>query len=282
MDRPSSGVVGLYGSGIEEGGLVRRFDGRVALITGAAHGIGRATARRLAREGAAIVVADIDADAAEKVVRELTASGAAALAVTCDVTDRPAVQAAVDVAADRFGRLDVLVNNVGVATDTPFENVDEEEWRAQVDPTLNGAVRAIQAALPHLLRAPAGGAVVNVGSVNGLAAFGNEAYSAAKAGLVSLTQNLALRYGRRGVRVNLVAPGTIRTTIWKERLEREPDVLDRMADLYPLGRVGEPDDVAAAIAFLASDDAAWITGTVLRVDGGVLAGHTGFVREVFE
>src|SRR5690606_2919024 len=188
---------------------------------------------------------------------------------------------AVSTTVDRFGGLDVLVNNVGVATDTPFEDVGEEEWRLQVDPTLNGAVRTIQAALPHLLRAKAGGAVVNVGSVNGLAAFGNEAYSAAKAGLISLTQNLALRYGRRGLRVNLVAPGTIRTRVWSQRLDKEPDVLERMAELYPLGRVGEPEDVAAAVAFLASDDAAWITGTVLRVDGGVFAGHTSFVREVF-
>jgi NAD(P)-dependent dehydrogenase (short-subunit alcohol dehydrogenase family) len=260
---------------------VRRFDGRVALITGAAHGIGRATAQRLAREGAAVVVTDVDVDAGEKVVGELTATGAEALCVACDVTDRDSVQAAVSATVDRFGGLDVLVNNVGVATDTPFEDVGEQEWRLQVDPTLNGAVRTTQAALPHLLQAKAGGAVVNVGSVNGLAAFGNEAYSAAKAGLVSLTQNLALRYGRRGLRVNLVAPGTIRTRTWSQRLDKEPDVLERMAQLYPLGRVGEPEDVAAAIAFLASDDAAWITGTVLRVDGGVLAGHTGFVREVF-
>ncbi|MEQ4206628.1 SDR family NAD(P)-dependent oxidoreductase [Actinopolymorpha sp. B9G3] len=261
---------------------MRRFEDRVAFITGAAHGIGRATAQRLAREGASVVVSDIEADAADKVASALAGDGSRALALCCDVARPDQVEAAIAAAVDRFGRLDVLVNNVGVATDTAFEDLGEEEWQRQVDPTLGGAVRCIQAALPHLLAAPGGGAVVSVGSINALAAFGNEAYSAAKAGLVSLTQNLAMRYARRGVRFNLVAPGTVRTRIWERRLAKDPSVLERMTSLYPLGRIGEPEDIAAAIAFLASSDAAWVTGTVLRVDGGVLAGHTGFLREVFE
>lgn len=261
---------------------MRRFEGRVALVTGAAQGIGRATADRLAAEGAAVVVTDIDAEGAVAAAGELAGSGATTLGLGCDVTKPAEVRGAVDAAAQRFGRLDVLVSNVGVASDIEFEDVDDEEWNRQVDPTLNGAVRCIQAALPLLLSAPQGGAVVMIGSVNGLAAFGNEAYSAAKAGLVSLTQNLAMRYARRGVRFNLVAPATIRTNIWGRRLATDPQVLERMAEHYPLGRIGEPSDIAAAVAFLASADAAWITGTVLRVDGGVLAGHMGFLREVFE
>ena len=261
---------------------MRRFEDRVAFITGAARGIGRATARRLASEGATVVVADIDQAAAEKTAEELSEAEGRALALRCDVTSREDVDAAIAETVERFGRLDVLVNNVGVAVDTPFEVEDDDGWQRQVDPTLNGAVRCIQAALPHLLQAPAGGAVVSVSSVNGLAAFGNEAYSTAKAGLINLTLNLALRYGRRGVRFNVVAPGSIRTEIWQRRLTEQPDLLERTARLYPLGRVGEPDDVAAAIAFLASDDAAWITGVVLRVDGGILAGHLGFVDEIIE
>jgi meso-butanediol dehydrogenase / (S,S)-butanediol dehydrogenase / diacetyl reductase len=261
---------------------MRRFEDRVAFITGAAHGIGRATAHRLASEGAAVVVTDVEGDAAEEVASALTAGGSPALAHPCDVARAEQVEAAVAAATARFGRLDVLVNNVGVATDTAFEDLGDEEWLRQVDPTLNGAVRCIQATLPHLLKAPGGGAVVSVGSINALAAFGNEAYSAAKAGLVSLTQNLAMRYARKGVRFNLVAPGTVRTRIWQRRLAKDPGVLERMTSLYPLGRIGEPEDIAAAIAFLASADAAWVTGTVLRVDGGVLAGHTGFLHEVFE
>ncbi|MGH3489405.1 MAG: SDR family NAD(P)-dependent oxidoreductase [Actinopolymorphaceae bacterium] len=262
---------------------MRRFEDRVAFITGAAHGIGRAAALRLASEGAAVVVTDIEADAAEEVASALAAKGSTALALACDVTQPDQVAAAMTATVARFGRLDVLVNNVGVATDTEFEELGDEEWQRQVDPTLNGAVRCIRAALPHLLAAPGReAAVVSIGSINALAAFGNEAYSAAKAGLVSLTQNLAMRYARRGVRFNLVAPGTVRTRIWERRLAKSPGVLDRMNSLYPLGRIGEPADIAAAVAFLASADAAWVTGTVLRVDGGVLAGHTGFLHEVFE
>ncbi|MGY0231620.1 SDR family NAD(P)-dependent oxidoreductase [Longispora urticae] len=265
---------------------MRRFDGRVAFVTGAAHGIGRAIAVRLAAEGAAVVVADIDGEAAGELAHTLAEHGGGALAVDCDVRDREAVRVAVAATVARFGRLDVLVNNVGVAGEWEFERTDDEEWARQLDPTLNGAVRCVQESLPHLLHAPGGGSVVTIGSVNGLSGFGGEAYSAAKAGLVSLTQNLALRYGRRGrellgtgpgwVRFNLVAPGTVRTRAWTGRGAEGLAAMDRFAKEYPLGRVGEPEDIAAAVAFLASGDAAWITGVVLPVDGGITAGHPPF------
>jgi NAD(P)-dependent dehydrogenase (short-subunit alcohol dehydrogenase family) len=264
---------------------MRRFVGRVALVTGAARGIGRATAARLAAEGALVGVADIDADAAEEAAHDLAKTGADAVPLACDVTDRESVDAAVASLVARYGRLDVLVNNVGVSLGTPFEEIDDAAWRDQSDPTLHGAVRCIQAALPHLLTSAVGGSVVTIGSVNGLAAFGNVVYSTAKAGLQSLTQNLAILYSRRelarkgltsrGVRFNLVAPGTIRTRVWTERGPDRLELLDRLAQQYPAGRVGEPEDVAAAVAFLASDDASWITGVVLPVDGGILAGPLG-------
>jgi NAD(P)-dependent dehydrogenase (short-subunit alcohol dehydrogenase family) len=264
---------------------MRRFVGRVALVTGAARGIGRATAARLAAEGALVGVADIDAEAAEEAAHDLTKTGAGAVPLACDVTDRASVDLAVASLVTRYGRLDVLVNNVGVSLGTPFEEIDDAAWRDQCDPTLHGAVRCIQAALPHLLTSAVGGSVVTIGSVNGLAAFGNVVYSTAKAGLQSLTQNLAILYSRRelarkgvasrGVRFNLVAPGTIRTRVWTERGPDRLELLDRLAQQYPAGRVGEPEDVAAAVAFLASDDASWITGVVLPVDGGILAGPLG-------
>jgi len=125
-----------------------------------------------------------------------------------------------------------------------------------------------------------GGAIVNVASVNALACFGNEAYSAAKAGMLSLTQNVAVRYGRHGIRANAVVPGTIRTPVWDARLALDPTVLDTLVKWYPLGRVGEPDDVASAVLFLASDEAAFITGTTLRVDGGLLAGNPVMAEEL--
>jgi NAD(P)-dependent dehydrogenase (short-subunit alcohol dehydrogenase family) len=246
-----------------------RFEGRAVFVSGAAHGIGRAIAIRLAGEGAAVAVADLDTEAGEIVAAEIVASGGVALAVACDVTDRASVDAAVAATIAAFDRLDVLVNVAGGDWAEPsFAEVDDDLWQRKLDLNLTGAMRCVRAALPHLLASPVGGSVVTIGSVNGLSAFGGYPYSAAKAGLQNLTKNLAAEYGRRGLRVNLVAPGTIRTRNW----DNQPGALDRLRAVYPLGRVGEPEDVAAAVAFLASDDAAWITGVTLPVDGGILTG----------
>ncbi|MFI9646427.1 SDR family NAD(P)-dependent oxidoreductase [Streptomyces sp. NPDC052040] len=254
-----------------------RFEGYGVLITGAARGIGAATARRFAREGARVLVTDADEDAAGRTAAALREDGAGAEAFRCDVGDRSSVEAAVAHAGDTLGALDVLVNNAyGCTPDAPlFEEEADEVWSRDLDLTLTGAYRTSRAALPHLV-ASGRGAIVNIGSVNGIQDFGNHAYSAAKAGLMSLTRTLAGHAAARGVRVNLVAPGTVRTTAWEGR-EAE---LAAAAELYPLGRVGEPEDIAAAVAFLASRDAAWITGTTLCVDGGLLAVNTGFRQAV--
>ncbi|MFF3982065.1 SDR family NAD(P)-dependent oxidoreductase [Streptomyces sp. NPDC055808] len=246
-----------------------RFAGHTALVTGAGRGIGAAIARRLTAEGAQVLVADIDLARARAVAADLVG----AVARHCDVADRASVEAAVAFAVEEFGRLDVLVNNAYSCTPDAerFEDEDDEEWARDLDITLTGAFRCARAALPHLA-ASGRGAIVNIGSVNGEQDFGNHAYSAAKAGLASLTRTLAGDAAPRGVRVNLVHPGTIRTPAWDGREAQ----LERLSAAYPLGRVGEPDDIAAAVAFLASCDAAWITGTTLRVDGGLLAVNTGF------
>ncbi|MFD4229560.1 SDR family NAD(P)-dependent oxidoreductase [Streptomyces sp. NPDC058545] len=237
-----------------------RFDGYGVLIT-----------------GARVLVTDLDGDRAEHTAAAIRKTGATAEALPCDVGDRAAVEAAVARAVEAFGTLDVLVNNAYRCTpDTPlFEDEPDDVWQGDLDATLTGPYRCSRAALPHLV-ASGRGAIVNIGSVNGEQDFGNHAYSAAKAGLGSLTRTLAGHAGPRGVRVNLVAPGTIRTDAWAGR-ELE---LDRVSAVYPLRRVGEPDDIAAAVAFLASRDAAWITGTTLRVDGGLLAVNTGFRRAI--
>ncbi|WP_030172621.1 SDR family NAD(P)-dependent oxidoreductase [Streptomyces sp. NRRL S-813] len=251
----------------------RRFEGHGVLVTGAARGIGAAIARRLAEEGARVLVTDADATVAEKTAAILREGGLATWAYRCDVADPDSVEAAVAHAVDAFGRLDVLVNSAAHCTpDTPlFEDGTDEDWARDLDVTLTGAHRCCRAALPHLV-ASGRGAIVSIGSVNGTQDFGNHAYSAAKAGLVSLTRTLAGHAAARGVRVNLVMPGTVRTSAWEGR-DAE---LDRIRGLYPLGRIGEPDDIAAAVAFLASRDAAWITGTTLIVDGGLTAVNTGF------
>ncbi|KAB1139760.1 SDR family oxidoreductase [Streptomyces luteolifulvus] len=255
----------------------RRFAGYGVLVTGAARGIGAATARRFAEEGARVLVTDTDASAAGETATALSHQGLAAEASGCDVADRAAVEAAVAYAVETFGSLDVLVNSAAHCTpDAPlFEDEQDPAWERDIDITLGGAYRCCRAALPHLA-ASGRGAVVSIGSVNGLQDFGNHAYSAAKAGLASLTRTLAGHAAARGVRVNLVVPGTVRTSAWEGR----DKVLEAVREVYPLGRVGEPEDIAAAVAFLASRDASWITGTTLTVDGGLTAVNTGFLQAV--
>jgi NAD(P)-dependent dehydrogenase (short-subunit alcohol dehydrogenase family) len=250
---------------------MRRFDGKAVFITGAAHGIGRATAIRLAQEGARVALADVDLETAQTAAEAI---GDVAWAVPCDVRQGDSVDAAIAASVERFGRLDVLVATAGGDTpEPPFAETDDALWQRLVDFNLISVMRCIRAALPHLLASGGGGNVVAIGSVNGLAAFGSYPYSAAKAGLQNLMKNLAAEYGHQGLRFNLVAPGTIRTRVW----DTQPGSLDRLKRLYPLGRVGEPEDIAAAVAFLASADAAWITGTTLPVDGGILTGPRGIL-----
>ncbi|MFE5592138.1 SDR family NAD(P)-dependent oxidoreductase [Streptomyces sp. NPDC056549] len=254
--------------------LTKRFDGYAALVTGAARGIGAATARRLAAEGARVLVTDIDEAAARQTAERLPG----AVGLRCDVGDQESVDGAVAYAVRAFGRLDVLVNNAlaPVAADRDrFEDEPDDGWTGQLGVTLMGAVRCSRAALPHLAAAGGRGAIVTIGSVNAEADFGGHAYSAAKAGLASLTRTLAGDAAPRGVRVNQINPGTIATTAWAGR---EADLTALATRVYPLGRVGTPEDVAAAVAFLASTDAAWITGTTLRVDGGLLAVNTHFAE----
>ena len=173
----------------------------------------------------------------------------------------------------------MLVNNAGGGMADDVLAIEEDEWDADVELNLKSAYLCSRAVLPGMIER-GGGVIVNIASVNGIAFFANEPYSAAKAGLISLTRSMATRYGRHGVRSVAIAPGTIRSPIWQERVDQEPAIFERLVRWYPLRRVGEPEDVAAAAAFLASDDAAWITGEVLRVDGGLLAGNEQMSREL--
>lgn len=247
-----------------------RLDGRTALVTGGGSGIGRAICRRFASDGASVVVADLVGERAEEVAAEVGGR-----AVQADVTSA----ADVERMATEAGRVDVLVNNAGGGMADDLLEIDEDEWDADVERNLKSAYLCSKAVLPGMIE-QGSGVIVNIVSVNGLAFFANEPYSAAKAGLISLTRSMATRYGRHGVRAVAIAPGTIRTPIWQERVDNEPAIFERLVRWYPLRRVGEPEDVAAAAAFLASDDAGWITGEVLRVDGGLLAGNERMSREL--
>lgn len=244
-----------------------RFDGAVAVVTGAAHGIGRACAARLADEGARVAVLDVDEAAARDVVSQL--GEGAHLALHVDVTDRSSVDQAIGRAVAELGQIDTVVNVAGGDMEHgTFEETDDDVWTRMLELNLLGVVRVCRSAVPHLRRSTRSPAIVTVSSVNALTALGSAPYSSAKAGLTSLTGNLAAGLARDGIRVNAVAPGTIRTRVWDD----QRGGADRLQPLYPLGRVGEPEDVAAAVAFLASPEAAWITGHVLPVDGGLLTG----------
>lgn len=252
----------------------RRFEGRVVLVTGAGSGIGARLAERFAGEGARLAVLDVDEERACAVAQALPD----AVAIGADVSSREQVKDALAVVRERWDRLDVVVNNAATCADVPFEAVSDEEWERDLAVDLSGPYRLVQEALPDLLAAR--GVVLSIASVNGLTHLGNDAYSAAKAGLMALTRGLAVSYGSQGLRANAIAPGTIVTPIWDERLARDPHVLDTATRWYPLGRLGRPDDVANAALFLCSEEASWITGTTLVVDGGLLAGNAVMMHDI--
>jgi NAD(P)-dependent dehydrogenase (short-subunit alcohol dehydrogenase family) len=258
-----------------------RFQGCVAIITGSGSGLGRVLAHRFAAEGAAVVVADVVGQRASMVADEISGAGGKSLAQTTDVTDAADVKAMVGAAREAFGPVNILVNNAAKATDADFLEVSEEAWDEDVAITLKGPFLCSQAVLVDMTKKRSG-VILNISSVNALGYYGNEAYSAAKAGILNLTRSLAVRYGPSGVRANAIAPGTLRTPAWEQRREEDPEVFERVSRWYPLGRIGEPEDVAGAALFLASDEAAWISGAVLPVDGGLTAGNMQMMREIIK
>ncbi|HJQ33676.1 MAG TPA: glucose 1-dehydrogenase [Pyrinomonadaceae bacterium] len=244
------------------------FEGRVALVTGAASGIGRACALELARGGADVALVDVAAEAQlAQAENLLKAAGARVLSFRADVSDHARAAQVVEEAVTRLGRLDILVNAAGVTADAPLWEMTEEQWRRVLDVNLKGAFSYTQAAARHF-RAARAGKVVNVSSVEAMRGrFGLANYAASKAGLVALTRSSAAELGRYNVNVNAVAPGFIRTPL-VERLSDK--VREQAAQDSALGRLGEPEDVANAVAFLCSERALYITGAVLVVDGGQL------------
>jgi meso-butanediol dehydrogenase / (S,S)-butanediol dehydrogenase / diacetyl reductase len=248
-----------------------RFSGKTIVITGGASGIGLAAVRRFHAEGAAVVVADINASQAEVVALETGKDRCVSRQV--DVADFEQVRALMEFAAATFGGIDILFNNAGLGTLATTPDLSIEDWQRVINIDLTGVFYGCKAAIP-LIRKRGGGVIINTASASGLAGdFGFGAYNAAKGGLVNYTRALAIDHARENIRVNAICPGPIDTPIIAG-IKHMPDINQQWLECVPMGRFGAPEEIASVAAFLASDDASFMTGSIVVVDGGLLA-HTG-------
>ena len=241
------------------------LNGKTALVTGASRGIGRAIALRLAEDGANVAVIYAgSADKAEAVVNEITALGVNAKAYRCNVADSAAVNETVKAVTNDLGKIDILVNNAGITRDGLMLRMKDEDFDAVLDTNLKGAFNMIRACYSGFIRKKSG-RIINISSVSGIMGNAGQAnYSASKAGVIGLTKSVARELASRGITCNAVAPGFIQTDMTENLGDNNP-----LLNSIPLGRMGKPEDIAAAVAFLASDSAAYITGELLKVDGGL-------------
>lgn len=253
---------------------VGRLDGRTAIVTGAAKGIGEGIARVLAREGARVALADVDGEAGRGVEADLCRGGADVFFQETDVSDEGSVNRLVEAAAARFGRLDVLVNNAGIGVYKTILDATPEEWNRTLAVNLTGVYLCSRAAIPHMQRQRRG-AVVNVASVHAVQnVAATSPYAASKGGVLALTRTMAIDFARDGIRVNAVCPGWIETPLTRGIFAASGDfegMRRQVAERQLLGRLGQPEDVGHAVLYLASDEADFVTGTALMVDAGLTA-----------
>jgi NAD(P)-dependent dehydrogenase (short-subunit alcohol dehydrogenase family) len=246
-----------------------QFDGRVVLVTGAASGIGRASARQFAAEGARVAVADIDLEGAEETAELVRTAGGEAFAVPVDVAESASVVEMVARTVDAYGRLDVAHNNAGImGAGTNIADMDDDVWQRGIDVMLTGVFSCMKHEIPHLLAA-GGGSIVNTSSGAGLIGFPGQAnYVAAKHGVIGLTRAAALEYIGQGIRINAICPGTARSRMVDEWMQGSAEAEAEVAALHPIGRIAEPEEIARAAVWLASDAASFVVGVALPVDGG--------------
>jgi meso-butanediol dehydrogenase/(S,S)-butanediol dehydrogenase/diacetyl reductase len=255
--------------------MAGKLDGQVAIVTAGGSGIGAASAVRFAQEGAAVIVADLSGKRAEAVTAQITAAGGKATMIKMDVADPDGIQATIRLALDTYGRLDVMFNNAGLGELARLEDTSLEGWNRTLAVTLTGTFLGMKYCLP-IMRRQAKGAIVNTASVSGLGGdYGMSAYNAAKAGVINLSRSAAIENAQYNIRVNCVCPGAINTRAAQLLGGDRADEFRRLqGEAHPLGRMGEPEEIANTVLFLASDEASFITGQALAVDGGVTA-HTG-------
>jgi NAD(P)-dependent dehydrogenase (short-subunit alcohol dehydrogenase family) len=249
-----------------------RLAGKAAIVTGAAHGIGLACARRLAADGASVALADIDGEAGEAAAKALRDQGARAIFVATDVAQRPALAALIDRAASEFGRLDIMLNNAGVALSAPIVEMSDELFDKVLSINLRAAFIGTQLAARKMIAAKNGGVIINMSSVNALLAIpGLAAYACTKGALNQLTKVAAVELAPHNIRVVAIGPGTILTELAKQAVLSDEAARKKILSRTPIGRAGEPEEVAAVASFLASADASYITGQTIYPDGGRLA-----------
>jgi NAD(P)-dependent dehydrogenase (short-subunit alcohol dehydrogenase family) len=258
---------------------MQRYAGKNVLISGGGSGIGHAICQRLAAEGANIILIDKDLKGGQSVEQELKLKNTKVLFVQADITSEADVEKVHKEATLFFGNIDVLVNNAGAAFAENYAMTTLENWNQDIALNLTGHYMLTRLFLPDM-EAQGKGAITNISSVNGAQSFGNPAYSAAKAGVISFTQTLAIEYGPKGIRANVVLPGTIETPVWQTRKDSRPEVFELVKEWYPVGRVGRPEDIAAAVAFLSADEASFINGASLNVDGGLTAGNFRMIKDI--
>ena len=253
---------------------MRKLEGKVAVITGAGAGIGRASALHFAREGAKVVVADLDAGAGGEAVARIRGEGGEAVFVQVDVAESAEVERMVRTTVETFGGVDVLFNNAGVNFPAAVVDITEEAWQRSLDVNLKGVMLGCRHAIPEMLKA-GGGSIINTASMLGLVASPRQApYSAAKGAVVMLTRQVAIDYAQRNIRVNCLCPSEVNTEMNRRFIEQSPNPraeLRRVLARIPMDRMAEPEEIASAALFLASDDSSYITGVALPVDGGLTA-----------
>ncbi|MFC2031272.1 SDR family oxidoreductase [Chloroflexota bacterium] len=252
--------------------MSKQFEDRVALVTGAAAGIGRAAATAFAREGAKVVVSDVDVQGATETVQLILENGGAATLVEADVSQASQVEALMAETVETYGRLDCAFNNAGIGGNLgATADCEEENWDRVIAINLKGVWLCMKYEIPQMIK-QGGGAIVNTASAAGLVALPDlPAYTASKHGVVGLTRSAAFEYARIGIRINVVCPGTIRTAFSDNMLADNPDLLEVWEAEHPIGRIGRPEEVAAAVLWLCSDAASFVTGHPLSVDGGLVS-----------